>query len=124
MKLQNWRTMSTPEGKVKKAVCDALTQLGIEWWRIQCGTAKVRGGYLRGNKNGTADILASMRFKSAIGTYVGPMFVWIEIKQDGGKQRSEQRDFEIERASRMHCYWLVSSVDELLSKIKASNAIG
>lgn len=119
--------MSTPEGKVKKAVCDALTQLGIEWWRIQCGTAKVRGGYIRGNKNGTADILASMRVKSVnpnICGYLGPMFVWIEIKQEGGKQRIEQREFEIERASRMHMYWLISSVDDLLGKIKAVNAIG
>ncbi len=108
------------ETDVKRQICDALTLLGIEWWRMNSGVVKVKHGFLHCAKKGTADILASAFFAE----HDRPAFLWIEVKKPDGEQSKEQVDFECERSIRHHFYWLVASVDELLAQIKLFGVTG
>lgn len=108
------------ESQIQKQVCDALTQLGVERFRIQCGKTKARGGWQQGNKAGTADLLAAVRFQFS----QVPSWLWIEVKKPGGKQSKEQREFEAERAAKNQIYLLIESVDQLLEWFKNSGAKG
>jgi len=108
------------EAQVKREICDALTKLGIEWWRINSGAVRVRGGFSHGAKKGTADLLASAYFDG----YKDPSFLWIEVKKPDGVQSKEQCQFQLARSRNHHRYWLITSVGELMNQIQAYGVRG
>lgn len=105
----------TPEGKIKKAIQDYLTTMGIFWRRMQSGKVKVRGGWMELCPEGTFDLLIC----PTKGFWIG----WIETKQLKGQMQSVQKEFEEVVTKLGHPVLLARSVDDVEKWLKLRGAI-
>jgi len=90
----------TPEGRIKADVKQALTQLG--WFVFNVAQFNKRGYSVH---CGISDLIA-------VG-YARVLFM--EIKTDTGKQSSAQREFMAQVQAHGGEYYVIRSLDELLS---------
>lgn len=118
----------TPEGYVKKAVCDLLDAERILYWRMNAGATVLTGAggkkrMIRGHGAGTADILAAPLVPSVLTlrkekSFPKPVFLWIEVKSDTGKQSPVQRSFQRLVEAQGHIYIIARSSDDVLAKLR------
>lgn len=73
----------TPEGKIKKEICEWLYAQGVFFWVQQAGKIPGRINRSKFLRNGVSDIL---------GIYAGRMLA-IEVKTSKGKVSDEQFEF-------------------------------
>ena len=106
----------TPEGQIKSDITKALKQMGFEVFRIQCGQVKVKGGWLHGAPNGTADLMIPVTLSA-----VAPAILWLETKTREGQLSEEQKCFKRSRRSGQY-YLLARSVDDVLGWLKENRA--
>lgn len=126
------KTVTTSEANVQRAVCDLLDAKRIFWCRMNAGdrfgsytskkTGKAKGWCIKGQKEGTADLLALIsRWVGGNGQVpvsTAHIVLWIETKPTGGTQSPAQIDFQQDVEARGMTYLLVDSIDVLISWFK------
>jgi penicillin-binding protein-related factor A (putative recombinase) len=73
----------TPEGLIKKDICDYLRARGVFFWMQQAGKIPGRKNSSKNSRNGVSDIL---------GSYKGRLMA-IEVKTKTGRVSTEQTEF-------------------------------
>lgn len=104
----------TPEGQLLKAVKRYLTLTekltGLVWWRANAGGGLRGRRVIRGNPEGTPDVLLIL---PPSGRLVG-----LELKSPAGKHRTAQLAWA-EHATRAGAIiWTIRSIDELQTKLR------
>lgn len=104
----------SPEGAIKKAICDYLSfrQDCFFWVQESQGTYDAKMGGFRKKKsayqrNGVPDILCMM----SVGT-LPPIFIGLEVKTKSNKQTPSQIQFEKEYKEFGGLYYVVRSAEE------------
>lgn len=129
------KTVTTSEANIQRAVCDLLDAKRIFWCRMNAGdrfgsytskkTGKAKSWRIKGQKEGTADLLAlPMRAPWLVTDgnkfwhkYNGHV-LWIETKPTGGTQSPAQIDFQQDVEARGMTYLLVDNIDTLIEWFK------
>lgn len=104
--------MSTKaETELTRAIIDMLTGLGIVVWRQQCGSVRVKRGYMHLAPEGTPDICGHMPDGRAL---------FLEVKMPKEKPTAEQEAF-LSRAARAGCLvGVVRSVEDAVRVVGRS----
>jgi hypothetical protein len=88
---------------------DFLAARHILAFRMNTGSAKVAGGFVRFGIKGMADILAFGNTRMPR----NPVVIWIECKSAGGRQTPEQKSFESQVREAGHTYIVARSIDDV-----------
>ena len=97
------------ESVISKEIQDFLTSMGVEWfWRNQVYKGRVKSGaYLHTGKPGISDlIIVDWGYT-----------IYIEVKDATGKQKPDQRAFQLHCDKNNQPYWLVRSIDDLKAQL-------
>src|SRR5271170_5746838 len=115
-----------PEQQILNSILEYLAVKKI--WRMRLNTgagmfanATGKARFVRFNKPGTADILASVaRHESDQDTWQGwfPQPVWFEVKAPKGVQSQAQFDFQHEVEAEGHKYFVVRSIEDVEEALK------
>jgi hypothetical protein len=103
----------TPEGTVKAQIQDALRAMGCLVIRINAGVVRVKGGFMRGAPEGTADLLV----------FPGNgRMVALEIKQPGKKAAPEQLAWGAEWRRLGGTFAVVDTVDDAIRVVSVARS--
>jgi penicillin-binding protein-related factor A (putative recombinase) len=106
--------MPTPEGLIKKSICEYLTYMGVFFWvNSSTGIYDAKRKIFRANKSpyqkrGVPDIL---------GIYKGKPFA-CEVKSATGRLSNEQKAFMAEYAFHGAFCFMARSVDDVIRELK------
>lgn len=98
----------TPEGQIKKDICDYLSAIGVMFWIQQAGKIPGRINRSRYLRNGVSDLL---------GLWKGRLLA-IEVKTPKGRVSPEQQSF-IDEVNRFGGKaFIARSLDDVIRELK------
>ena len=119
------------EADISKAIRDYLSAERIWWMRCNSGMTVLKDGngkrrMIAGHKPGTADILCAPILQTPMATQDRtfrtvvpiPVFLWLEVKTDKGKQSPAQMEFQSQVEAEEHVYRIVRSVDDVIAVLR------
>jgi hypothetical protein len=107
---------SLAEAEIQKSILDWLATQPFMSWRSNAGALFLRGRHVNLGPIGCADI-------SIVYAPTG-RFIGLEVKSSGGRQRNEQRAYQIELEASGGLYFIVRSLEQAKRVLRSVSTSG